>query len=412
MFTSFSTALSALSAHTTAIDIVGNNLANLNTNGYKTTGVSFHDLVTQSLGAGLGETQVGFGVGRPITLRQFSQGAIQTTSAPLDTAIQGDGFMVVKDANDNQLFTRGGSLQVSKSGKLSSSTGQRIQGWTMVNGTLNTNAPIGDITIPVGSLNAPVATKSLSVDLNLSAAAVNGQSSGSFSTSLQVYDSLGVPHTVTMNFTKTTTANSWDYTVTGTDGTVTTTPAAGNLTFKSDGTLQSPAPTDPMPKIAITGLPNGAADLDITWNLYDGTSNRLTQYNQPSATAANAQDGSPSAQLVRVGVGDGGTILAQYSNGQQTVVGQIAMAAIRNPESMLAVGDNNYQMSANSALPAIGVAGTGGRGQIIGGAVESSTVDIAKQFTDLIVFQRGFQANAKVITTADELSQDTINLKR
>src|SRR5712691_489322 len=134
MFTSFSTALSALAAQSTAIDVVGNNLANLNTPGFKTSVVSFHDLVTQSLGAGLGDTQVGFGVGRPTTIRQFTQGAIQSTNGPLDAAIQGDGFLVVKDDNDRTLYTRGGNLQVDKNGGLLTSTGEAVQGWTAVNG--------------------------------------------------------------------------------------------------------------------------------------------------------------------------------------------------------------------------------------------------------------------------------------
>ena len=125
-----------------------------------------------------------------------------------------------------------------------------------------------------------------------------------------------------------------------------------------------------------------------------------------------ASVGLPAAQLVGVGIGDGGVILAQYSNGQQSVIGQLAMASIRNPESLIAVGNNNYQLSARSALPAVGVPGTGGRGTILGGAVENSTVDIAREFTNLIVLQRGYQANARVVTTVDELSQETINLKR
>jgi flagellar hook protein FlgE len=141
MFTSFSTALSALSAHTTAIDVVGNNLANLNTNGFKVNVVSFYDLVTQSLGAGLGETQVGFGVGRPVTIRQFTQGAIKTSSGPLDAAIQGDGFLIVRQPNSGGLvYTRGGNLQVDKDGNLLTSTGLKLQGWTTQNGVLNTNA--------------------------------------------------------------------------------------------------------------------------------------------------------------------------------------------------------------------------------------------------------------------------------
>src|SRR5262245_48360399 len=145
MFTSFSTALSALGALSTAVDVVGNNLANLNTPGFKTSIVSFHDLVTQSLGAGLGETQVGFGVGRPLTIRQFQQGAIQSSPGPLDAAVQGDGFLVVKDKASAVLYTRGGNLQVDKDGNLNTASGERVQGWAGVGGVVDTNKPIGDI---------------------------------------------------------------------------------------------------------------------------------------------------------------------------------------------------------------------------------------------------------------------------
>jgi flagellar hook protein FlgE len=413
MFTSFSTALSALGAHSTAIDVVGNNLANLNTPGFKTSVVSFHDLVTQSLGAGLGETQVGFGVGRPITLREFSQGAIQTSNGALDAAIQGDGFFVARDQTGVTVYTRGGNLQVDQSGHLTTSTGEKLQGWTNLNtnGVLDTNGALSDIVVPVGTLKAPVTTTAFSLDLNLNAAAVAGDK---FSTSLEVYDSLGNAHVVKADFTKSTTANQWDYSISVPDADLTSpfTPVTGSLTFDSTGTLTSPAATDPMPTVAITGLADGAADMNLTWNLYDNGSPRLTQYSQTSAISALAQDGSAAANLVRVGLSDGGKILAQYSNGQQIIVGQLAMAMVRNPESLIAVGNNNYALSARSALPAIGLPNTGGRGSVIGGAVEASTVDIAKEFTNLIIFQRGYQANARVVTAVDELSQETINLKR
>src|SRR5438270_10248723 len=159
MITSFSTALSALSAQSTAIDVVGNNLANLNTTGFKTNVVSFHDLVTQSLGTGLGETQVGFGVGRPATIRQFSQGAIQASTGPLDVAIQGDGFLVVKDSTGAQLYTRGGNLQVDKAGNLLTATGEKLQGWTTQNNILNTSGSISDVVVPVGGVKPPVMTQ-------------------------------------------------------------------------------------------------------------------------------------------------------------------------------------------------------------------------------------------------------------
>jgi flagellar hook protein FlgE len=184
------------------------------------------------------------------------------------------------------------------------------------------------------------------------------------------------------------------------------------LTFGTDGQLTSPAAGEPI-AFDIPGLSTGAADLHIQWNPYTSTgTGRITQFGQPSAPSASSQNGSAAAQLIRVGLADGGKILAQYSDGQQVVVGQVAMASVRNPESLIASGNNNYQVSARTATPAIGLPNTGGRGDIVGGAIESSTVDIAREFTNLIVLQRGYQANSRVITTVDELSQETINLKR
>ena len=416
MFTSFSTALSALGAHTTAVDVVGNNLANLNTAGYKASVVAFSDLVTQSLGAGLGETQVGFGVARPTTIRQFSQGAIQSSSGPLDVAIQGDGFLVVRDpASGSQLFTRGGNLQVNKEGQLVTATGFRIQGWNESNGILDVSQPPSDVLVPVGSLRPPVPTKNLSFDLNLDAAATSGPPPVTFSTAIEVYDSLGMSHVVALTFTKASAPGEWDYSVSIPDADVAAPPATeltGTISFDPAGQLSSPASSDPAPVLQIRGLANGAGDMDVTWSLFDGAMPRLSQFAQSSAVSALAQDGLPAAQLVRVGIGDGGKILAQYSNGQQIPVGQLAMASIRNPESMLAVGNNNFQLSARSALPAIGLPESGGRGTILGGSVEFSTVDIAREFTNLIVLQRGYQANARVVTAADEISQETINLLR
>lgn len=411
MFTSFSTALSALNAHATAVDVVGNNLANLNTPGFKTSAVAFHDLVTQSAGAGLGETQVGFGVGRPTTIRQFTQGAIATSSGALDAAIQGDGFLIVRNDNGATLYTRGGHLRVDDSGRLLTSTGEALQGWTETNGVLATTGPTSDIVVPVGTLKAPIVSTEFSFDMNLNAAAAENDE---FSTAIEVFDSLGDSHVVTVLLTKTDAPGEWSYEITipGDDVETPIDPVTGTLSFGSDGVLSDPAVDGDMPEISVTGLANGADDMTLTWQLYAGADPRLTQYAQPSAISANEQDGSPAAQLVRVGIGDGGVVLAQYSNGEQKVVGQLAMASVRNPESMIAVGNNNYQVSARTALPAVGVPGTGGRGTILGGAVENSTVDIAKEFTSLIVYQRGYQANTRVVTTVDELSQETINLKR
>lgn len=419
MFTSFSTALSALNADSTAIDVVGNNLANLNTTGFKTSDVTFQDLVTESLGAGLGETQVGFGTGEPLTTRQFTQGAIQTTSGVLDAAIQGDGFFVVQDSAGNTLYSRDGSFQTDKSGNLLTDTGCAVQGWTTVDpttGLVDTNGPIGNIVVPVGSLHPPAATTTITDDLNLESSA-SADSSSAFSTPITVYDSLGTSHVLTLNFQKTG-ANQWSYDITipgddvtgGTAGTPYDTGASGTLTFNTDGQLTDPADGSPI-TFSITGLSDGASDMNLTWNLYNSDGNgRITQFGESSASSASSQNGSPAAQLDHVGLANGGQILAKYTDGTQVVVGQVAMASIRNPDTLIAAGNNNFQLSALTANPSVGVPGTGGRGTIAGGSLEASTVDIATEFTNLIVYQRAYEANAHVVTTADQLSQDTINL--
>ena len=414
MLTAFSTALSALSAHSIAIDVVGNNLANLNTPGFKTSTVSFQDLVAQSLGSGLGETQVGSGVSRPTTIREFTQGTIQSSSGLLDAAIQGDGFFVVKDATGAQLFTRAGTLMTDKQGNLMTATGEKVQGWVDAGtGTVDTNAPIGDIIVPVGTLKEPTVPKTVSVDHNLHAAAAQGTADDTVSTSVQVYDSIGEAHIVSFTFTKQG-ANSWDYSVSEPDQDFNAafTAITGNLTFDESGHLQTPDATNPTVAIPMTGLADGAKDFTFNWNLYNGTTPRITQFAQTSSPSAVTQDGAPVASLVHVSLADGGKIIAQYSNKEQRVVGQMAMALVRNPESLLSVGNNNFALSATTALPAIGLPDSGGRGSIMGGSIESSNVDIAREFTNLIVFQRGYQANARVITAADEISQETINLKR
>jgi flagellar hook protein FlgE len=423
MFTSFSTALSALNACATAVDVTANNLANLNTPGFKTSVVYFRDLVTQSLGAGLGETQVGFGTGQPLTIRQFSQGAVQSSTGLLDAAIQGDGFFVLRSAQSGQLFTRAGNFQVDKAGNLLTNTGESVQGWTTVDPTtnqVNTSGPVMDIVLPVGSVKPPHPTTNFTLDMNLNSSAA-ADATSKFSTPVTIYDSLGTSHILTVTLQKTG-PNEWSYDVSipgqdvtgGTAGEEYSIPnATGTLTFNSVGRLTSPDSATPI-TFDITGLVSGAADMTgINWNLYyaSGTP-RLTQFGQPSAPSANAQNGSPAAQLLRVGLGTGGMILAGYSDGQQVVVAQVAMASIRNPESLIASGNNNLQVSARSASPAIGMPGTGGRGSVLGGAIEYSTVDIAREFTNLIVLQRDYQANARVVTAVDELSQETINLKR
>jgi flagellar hook protein FlgE len=277
MFTSFSTALSALNATSTAIDVVGNNLANMNTPGFKTSAVVFRDLVTQSLGAGLGETQVGFGTAQPLTFRQFSQGALQTTSGLLDAAIQGDGFFILHDELGRTLYTRAGNFHTDKDGNLLTSTGTRVQGWSErdpITGAINSNNTIGNIIVPVGSLKAATATTSFNIDLNLNSSAAADATSG-FSAPMTVYDSLGNAHTLTLKFEKTG-ANEWSYQIQipggeitgGTAGEPFDLPgASGTLEFDSAGQLISPAAGEPI-EVDIEGLTNQSSNMSLTWNLF------------------------------------------------------------------------------------------------------------------------------------------------
>ncbi len=424
MFNSFSTALTGLTAAELGVNVVGNNLANLNTTGFKASTVSFSDLVAQSLGLGTSANAVGLGTSARSS-QNFTQGSIQTTSGPFDAAIQGDGFFMVQDPSGVVSYSRAGNFQVDPTGNLITATGSHVQGWTAVNGALNTNGAVSNIVIPSGSLRQPTATTSMAISMNLDASATVGQPDGTFSTPIQIVDSLGTTHVLTVTLTKTA-ANTWGYAVTipgadvtgGTAGTPFPIPnATGTLTFDNKGNLITPAPPPPATNgvvaLTIPGLKDGAADLKINWSLYSPTGQpNITQYAQPSATSSTAQDGLTASELVHVTLTNGGLIVAQYSNGQQTTIAQIALASISNPETLVAEGQNNFQIGPGTAAPVIGVPQTGGRGQVLGGSLEASTVDIATEFTNLIVMQRSYEANAKVITTTDTLTQDTINLKQ
>ncbi|SPE36366.1 conserved exported hypothetical protein [Candidatus Sulfopaludibacter sp. SbA3] len=423
MFSSFSTALSALNATSTAIDVVGNNLANLNTTGYKDVETSFQDLMTQAGFSGNSSQQIGMGTAPPLTIREFSQGSIETSTGAYDCAIQGNGFFVVQDTSGAQEYTRAGNFQLDANGNLITATGDNVQGWTAANGVLNTSGAISGIQLPIGKIQQPSASTQFSLDVNLNAAAANGSTNATFSTPVQLIDSLGNPINATVTFTKdATTPLQWDYQVSvpgnattgGTPGTPTnllSTP--GVLTFDANGNLTSPAATAGLVPITIAGLSDNAADLTVNWNLYnnDGSS-KITQFSQASAVSATTEDGMQAGQFTGVSIGDGGQITAKYSNGNSIVLGQVAMAAIVNPQSLVAVGNNNYITTASTGAPTIGTANTGGRGQILGGSLEQSTVDISTEFTNLITLQRAYDANSKVVTTTDQLTQDTVNLMR
>ena len=413
----FSTSLSALQADSTAIDVVGNNLANLNTTGFKASTINFSDLMSQQLGTSSANGQVGMGLGQVAAVQDFSQGSITNTGGALDSAIQGNGFFVVNN-NGTQQYTRAGNFQLDSNGNLLTASGQNVQGWTAANGVVNTNNAVGNITLPVGAAIAPIPTANMSMDVNLdSSSAVNG----TFSDPIQFYDSLGAAHTLTVDYTEVSPGN-WGYNVTIPNADVgnttpgATTVASGTLGFDASGNLISPAPRTPPSAnvpvaISITGLADGANTQNINWNLFDGSGNQLiTQYAQTSGMSKPTQDGNAPGQVSQVSMQNGGIIQATYTNGQQVTLGQLAIASITNPTSLIQVGDNNLQASATTAQAAVGVAGTGGRGSIEGGSLEASTTDMAAEFTQLLTYERSYQAASRVITTSDTLTQETVNL--
>jgi flagellar hook protein FlgE len=436
MFTAFSIALSALKAESTAIDVVGNNLANLNTTGFKASDVQFHDLISQTIGALSQSNQVGMGIGQINAVRQFSQGAVQVTGGASDAAIQGNGFFVVKDASNNSLYTRDGSFQVDATGNLITGTGEKVQGWSAVNGVLNPNGAVGNITLPLGAVIPANATTKMNIALNLNAQTPPNTSTdptkpdpaSQYSAPIQVFDSLGAAHTLTITFTHGGLSpatppdpTTWDYTITDPNAkdftTAPTAPlATGSLTFDPTGNLPSAnttPPGTPLPPISISipGLADKANDLSINWNLYDTLGNpTITQFGQASGESGVTQDGFAAGQVTKVSIQDNGLVVANYSNGQQTTVAQLALANISNPDTLAAVGNNNLQATAQTAAVTVGTSGSSGLGKIVGGALESSNADIASEFTNLLTFQRSYQAASRVITTSDQLLQETVNL--
>lgn len=407
---SFSTALSGLAANNTALDVVGNNLANLNTTGFKSDAILFKDIMGQTSGS----TEIGAGVATTATSKQFTQGSIQPTSGALDAAIEGNGVFVLRDSAGTTLYTRAGSFKFDGTGTLVTATGEKVQGWSAANGVLDTTGSVGDISINSVASQPPSATTKMTLSANLDASAATG---AKFTAPLQVVDSLGVTHVLTFTFTKTG-SNAWNYDVSipgedvtgGTAGTPKSL-QTGSLKFDSTGQLTSPAAGSPVNVKTTTGLVSGAADFNIDWSLYtsDGTP-LLTQYAQTSAASATSQDGVIAAQLTGIRLGDGGELLANFSSGKQVAIAQIALASVGNPDSLVSVGNNNFQTGTETLTPTIGLPETGNRGKLLGGSLESSNVDLAREFTNLIIFQRGYQANAKVINTQDQLSQVLLNI--
>jgi flagellar hook protein FlgE len=424
MSSTFSIALSSLQAESEAINTAGNNLANMNTTGFKQSTVDFKNVFSEQLGTS-GGFDVGLGVASPISNQLFTQGGIQSSTSPTAVAVQGNGYFVVKSPTNQQLYTRDGNFVLDASGALRTETGDAVQGWTATSSGINTNGLTTDITVPSGATLPAVASTTFSVGANLDASAVAGTPTGSFSQSIAVIDSLGNSHTLTINYTKNATpstgaASTWNYNVSipgadvaaGTAGTpYPLLSPAGKIDFNSSGVMLTASPAVTTQSIAIAGLKDGATDMSLNWNLTNSSGvGMITQYAQTSNSSTPTVDGSAAAQLNGIAIQSGGQVIANFSDGQTKVVGQIALASILNQSSLQNVGNNNFSTTGASAIPAIGVPQTGGRGQILGGSLETSNVDMAAQLTNLIVYQSAYQASSRLISTEQAIQQDLFQL--
>jgi len=410
----FSIPLSGLDSASEALTVISNNLANLNTVGFKKQNASFQDLFYQTIGnTGSGDpTQIGAGAGVSSITTNFADGSLNTSGVATDVAITGNGFFVTEKPSGEMQFTRDGHFAVGLDGNLTTQDGSNVMGYPAVNGVVTPGQTLSPIVLGQGLMSPPQATANLQMTTNLDASSAVGTS---FSTPMSVYDSLGVSHVLTFNFAKTA-AGTWSYDITipAADVGQTGNPVSistGTLSFDGNGVLTTPAAN--LSGITATGLADGAADLNLTWDLFDRNNNPLiTQVASASTTATTSQDGFSSGTLVSFNVNSDGVIQGTFTNGKTSPLAQLALATFPDEQGLMRTGSNAYIATLPSGAPTIGVPGAGGRGTLTGGALEQSNVDIATEFAAMIVAQRGFQASAKVVTTFDETTQDTINLIR
>lgn len=422
---SFSIPLTGLEADSTALNTIANDLSNMNTTAFKAQTTDFADLFYQQIGStGSGDPiQLGAGVKVASNEIDFTQGSINSTGNNTDVALNGNGFFVVSNGSGGYEYTRAGDFTLNSDGDLVTSNGLSVMGYPAVNGVVNTNAPLRAISIPIGAVQEPQATTTMSMTANLDAsAAVDTQ----FPAQVTVYDSLGEPHVATVTYEETA-PNTWSYSVALPAGDFTTgisIPVTGTMAFDAEGNLATITPTgEPVETVgtapgdvssialAFDGLADGANNLTIQWNLLGtGGTPTISQVDTASAVAATTQNGYPSGQYQSFTIGSDGTVTVTYSNGQLQNVGQLALANVTNLQGLQLLGNGDYATTLASGAAMVGPSGTSGLATIQDGALEASNVNISSEFSDLIIAQRAFEANAKSVTTFDTVTQDTINM--
>ncbi|MCR4734455.1 MAG: flagellar hook protein FlgE [Treponema sp.] len=463
MMRSLYSGVSGLQNHQTRMDVIGNNISNVNTIGFKRGRVNFQDMISQQMSGaakptdelgGVNPKEVGLGMTVSAIDNIFNQGNLQSTGVSTDIAIQGNGFFVLKNGEET-FYSRAGAFSVDSEGTLvNPANGMRVQGWMAdeVNGQMmvTTAASPTDLVIPVGAKDPPKATQNVNYACNLNkntpvlrdGASPDDIKAATWGTEQEVYDSFGNKHLLSISFTRVPdTANQWQATVNvdqdNADFTQTriglgTTDGVENtfvVTFDNMGALQSITDSagnvsNPEGQIflqASYAVPEANADADgnpyrQTFNINLGTigsfENTITQDASKSTTKAYYQDGYALGYLDTFKIDSSGMITGVYSNGTNRTIGQIALATFANDRGLEKAGDSTFVESNNSGMARIGESGVAGKGSLMAGALEMSNVDLSEQMTDMIVTQRGFQANSKTIQTADTLLETVLSLKR
>jgi len=402
MMRSMFAGVTGLRNHQIKMDVIGNNIANVNTVGYKKSRVTFQEALAQTIrGAsapqsgrgGTNPMQVGLGMNIGSIDTIHTPSSLETTGNMTDLAIEGDGFFIVTDGQE-RYYTRAGNFGFDEEGNLvNTSTGYKVMGWQ--NAQSKTPQNISTITIKKGMMMKAKPTSKVSFEKNLNAADPDG---ASYVIPFKIYDSLGNTHNLTITFKKSG-ENTWDFNINDDSNNNLNT---GTLQFDQYGRL---IPNNNY-QLSINGIP-GAADITIDLDFTN-----VTQYAKETTVDLSYQDGYAAGTLLGIAIDSSGVITGVFDNGINQELAQIALCNFDNPSGLMKGGKNMYRESANSGVPQIGLAGTGGRGTISPGSLEMSNVDLAEEFTQMIITQRGFQANSRIITASDEMLQDLVNLKR
>ncbi len=421
MLTSLFTGISGMKANGVALSVIGDNIANMNTIGFKSSRVTFGDVMSQTLTSGTSSSQIGRGVFMSDISPIFTQGSFESTGNALDLAIDGDGFFMVKD-NSGIYYTRAGQFTVNRDGFIVNSDGLRVQGYQYTTGGQLTGV-LGDIDVSqFNNSTAPTANIVLSANVDARLIEIptgfdinDPINTSHFSSTVAVYDSLGNARHITLYFTKTA-GNSWQWNAVVSDSDSasgnTEIQASGTMTFDSTGalvTLTSDLGTVTGTMASEVFNFGGGATLNQPINI---NFQNFTQLASESTTLFQSQDGFPAGALKALAVSQDGVISGIFTNGQIKPIAQLATAKFMSPTQLIKFGKNLYSESYESGHALIGTPNKSGLGRVISGALELSNVDLAEEFVRMISAQRGFQANSRVITTSDELMQELVNIKR